>query len=316
MADFRPLLSPITIGNTLTTAEPFGETRGGIFLNSGGSSTLIFSLNRLGFANENKSSYFEYAEILRNYLDITFDGTYISQTLDITLTFEQLDEPQGTTVFSTSESFIGIYGYTDYRQGDNVEYTTDQPAISTTNLYIPDGVAGYIPSLNTTTGEIDYNTFSTTDTTKTIGSTVFTIKRICEPKYQDYKVTFVNKFGALQDLYFYLIRRDTTTASSDTYKAHKTTPTGGYVIEEHSKETFNIKANDKFILNTCYLDETYNDVITELMLSDKIWITENAQVLPIRITTTSLEKKTTVNDKLIQYTLEFEYAFDKINNIL
>lgn len=315
MADFRPLRSPITIGNTNAQSYPFGFTTSNIFIN--GQLSPVLSLQRTGFLNSNKSSYFEYGEILRNYLDITFDGTYISQTLEVSIGFEQWDSSnQQTLLFSTTVAFEGVAGYTDYREGDNVEYTTDQPAISTTNLYIPDGVAGNIPSLNTTTGEIDYNAFTTTDTTKTIGSTVFTINRICEPKYQNYKVTFVNKFGALQDLYFYLVRRDTTTASSDTYKAHKTTPTGGYVIEEHSKETFNIKANDKFILNTCYLDETYNDVITELMLSDKIWITENAQVLPIRITTTSLEKKTTVNDKLIQYTLEFEYAFDKINNIL
>ena len=183
MADFRPLRSPITIGNTNAQSYPFGFTTSNIFIN--GQLSPVLSLQRTGFLNSNKSSYFEYGEILRNYLDITFDGTYISQTLEVSIGFEQWDSSnQQTLLFSTTVAFEGVAGYTDYREGDNVEYTTDQPAISTTNLYIPDGVAGNIPSLNTTTGEIDYNAFNTTDTTKTIGSTVFTIKRICEPKYQ------------------------------------------------------------------------------------------------------------------------------------
>jgi len=312
MPNFRPLKSPITIGNVNTSSYVDGYTVANIFI--GG--VLTLQLDRKGFENGDTSSYFEFAEILNSYLDITFDGTYTSQTLNITLEFYQYDDPDFTTQLNfQTETFLGLSGYSYFQQGDNFKYTATQPAISTTTLYIPDGVAGYIPFLDTGAPAITYNAFSTTATAITIGSTEFTIKRICEPKYQNYKLTFLNKYGALQDLYFYLLRRDSTAVKTETYKSHITTPIGGYSINTHSKQTFEVKANDKFVLNTCYLDETYNDVITELMLSDKIWITENAQVLPIRITTSSLEKKTTVNDKLIQYTLEFEYAFDKINNI-
>ena len=38
-------------------------------------------------------------------------------------------------------------------------------------------------------------------------------------------------------------------------------------------------------------------------------------ILPIVCTSTGYQKKTNIDDRLIQYTLEFEYAFDKINNI-
>ena len=313
MPEFRPLRSPITIGNTNINSYSQGYTTASIFLGS----QLILQLDREGFTNDSKSSFFEYAEILRNYLDVEFDGTYTSQTQLFSITFTQYDQQGGSTLYNQNEAFYGVSGYSLYTEGANVIYNTNnQPALSTTTLYIPDGVAGYIPTFNTGTGAFDYNAFTTTDTTKTIGSTTFKINRICEPKYQNYKVTFVNKFGALQDIYFYLVRRDTTTTRAETYKANITTPTGGYTIEKHAKATFDLKANDKFTLNTTFLDETYNDVLSELMLSEKVWITENSQVLPIRITSRTLDRKTSLNDKLIQYTLEFEYAFDRINNIL
>ena len=38
-------------------------------------------------------------------------------------------------------------------------------------------------------------------------------------------------------------------------------------------------------------------------------------VLPIDINTESLTYKTSVNDKLINYTLTFDFAYDTINNV-
>lgn len=52
-----------------------------------------------------------------------------------------------------------------------------------------------------------------------------------------------------------------------------------------------------------------------MLLSEEVWINAGNKVLPVRPITNSLTYKTSVNDKLINYTLQFEYAFDKINNI-
>jgi hypothetical protein len=67
------------------------------------------------------------------------------------------------------------------------------------------------------------------------------------------------------------------------------------------------------------LNEDYNEVIEQLMISEKTWMTriiDNEQlVLPIVPSTKSITYKTSVNDRLIQYTIGFDMAFDKINNI-
>ncbi len=57
----------------------------------------------------------------------------------------------------------------------------------------------------------------------------------------------------------------------------------------------------------------------QLLLSEKIWCTSDLYstpvVRPVKIVTKTLEKKTRLNDKLIQFEMEFEYANDKINNV-
>ena len=306
----RPILSPITLGNTLATASPNGESIGTININSG---EFTFTLQNTGFTDGNKSSYFEYSQIIRDYLDVQFTGTYTSQDLDsVVITFTQ-QSSTGTVLYSVFETFTGVEGYTYFKEGANVAYSANDMATSSLNLYVPDGVSGYIPEFSGT--GFTYYPFITTDTTKNINGRVYKINRVCELKYENYKITFVNKFGAFQDIYFFLVRKDSTNVSSEKYKRHVLTGDGSFNTALHSEATFNVKAKDKLTMNTTFVDESYNDVLSELMTSEKIWITEGSQVLPIRITTTTLDRKTSLNDKLIQYTLNFEYAFDKINNI-
>ena len=55
-------------------------------------------------------------------------------------------------------------------------------------------------------------------------------------------------------------------------------------------------------------------------MSEQIWVDEGilnteASIHPVIIRSTSVEKKTSVNNKLVSYTIEFEFANDKIQNI-
>ena len=62
--------------------------------------------------------------------------------------------------------------------------------------------------------------------------------------------------------------------------------------------------------------EAYNDVIEDIMLSEYVWVKIGNDFHPVTVITSSLVKKTSVNDRLMQYTLEVEDANDIINNIL
>ena len=80
-----------------------------------------------------------------------------------------------------------------------------------------------------------------------------------------------------------------------------------------------VQGTDSITMNTGYISEDYNQVIEQLMLSEQVWATfitsEEDQVRPLVPKTKSFTHKTQLNDKLIDYTIEFDIANNKINNI-
>jgi len=139
-----------------------------------------------------------------------------------------------------------------------------------------------------------------------------------ECKHTPYKLTFVNKFGALQDFWFFKRTNKSLSVSENKYKSNILVSSGSkqsYSVSSHQNRILNKQGKEKLTLNSGYYNEDSNEVFTQMLLSEKVWITYNAQVLPISITSSSLAFKTQLNDKLISYTIECEFAFDKINNV-
>ena len=63
--------------------------------------------------------------------------------------------------------------------------------------------------------------------------------------------------------------------------------------------------------------EAYNEVMQDILLSEYCWIDFGGVTYrPVVVTSSSLTYKTSLNDRLIQYTLEVEEANSVINNIL
>ena len=138
--------------------------------------------------------------------------------------------------------------------------------------------------------------------------------------YDPIKVTFVNKYGALQDLWFDKKSMNSINVQSNDYKASvmdfSSTPT--YDTSAHQNRVLDLVGTESITMNTGYIDEEYNEVFRQLMLSEQVWmtrLTDTEEVLPLRPKTQSLQFKTRVNDKLVNYTVEFDFAFDKINTI-
>jgi hypothetical protein len=152
------------------------------------------------------------------------------------------------------------------------------------------------------------------------GTEVLKVKTFSCSKYEPVKITFVNKFGVLQDLFFTLKSVESTEVTSENYKRSIfSESTLSYKTYQHQKQLFQTNGNDRIVLNTDYLNDDNNQVIEELMLSEQHWMTRITDVqeliIPVIPRTKSVTYKTSVNDRLTQYTIEFDMAFDKINNI-
>jgi hypothetical protein len=160
---------------------------------------------------------------------------------------------------------------------------------------------------------VDYTNATETKTT------VLKVKTFDCSKYEPIRVTFVNKFGALQDLYFTKKSDESINITSQDYKASVMDFVNfSYDTTSHQQRTLNLIGKESVTLNTDYIDESCNEHIKQLMLSEQVWmtrLTDKENIVPLKLKSNSLKLKTRVNDKLVQYTMSFDFAFDKINNI-
>ena len=69
-------------------------------------------------------------------------------------------------------------------------------------------------------------------------------------------------------------------------------------------------------VNSGFYSEEYNEIVRQMLLAEQVWVDDGTNTLPINLKSNSLAFKKSVNDKLISYSLSFDYAYDKINNIL
>jgi hypothetical protein len=167
-------------------------------------------------------------------------------------------------------------------------------------------------------GEIDEIYVNYTNATET-KTKVLKVKTFDCSKYEPIRVTFVNKFGALQDMYFTRRSNESVNRKTEDYKASVMDFANfSYDTSSHQMRTLNLVGNESITLNTDYIDESCNEHIKQLMLSEQIWmtrLTDEEKIVPLKLKSNSLQLKKKVNDKLIQYTMEFDVAADIINNI-
>lgn len=147
-------------------------------------------------------------------------------------------------------------------------------------------------------------------------TTVVNLKKICEPKYTPMNVIFYNKYGALQNMWFFKKNITSINTSSESYKSNVLDFANlTYSTTSPQVKTFNKNGKEAIKLNSGFYIEEYSEVVRQLLLSEEVWVDNGTNVLPVRLNTSSYTFKTSVNDKLINHSFDFEYAFDKINSI-
>ena len=149
---------------------------------------------------------------------------------------------------------------------------------------------------------------------------VITLKKVCEPKYTPLNVIFYNKYGALQNLWFFKKSMTDISISSNKFKNNiiDFDNSGGspsYSLSKHQEKIFMANGKESITMNTGFYEETFNEVVKQMLLSEQVWVYDGTNTLPINLKSNTLLFKKGVNDKLISYTISFDYAYDKINNI-
>lgn len=171
----------------------------------------------------------------------------------------------------------------------------------------------------TSEGAVTGDTITFTSTVGNSQVQTITLVEVCEPKYDKYRSVFYNKFGALQSFWVCKKSTVTTKTSSEQFQSNTIDSSGSsvtYNIRKHNTKRFQVTATQSVTTNTPLLDDTQNEPLEQLVMSEDVWLEKDeGDALPVIIKTESVARKTGVNDKMVQYSIDFDYAFSKINNI-
>ena len=122
---------------------------------------------------------------------------------------------------------------------------------------------------------------------------------------------FVNKYGCWQRTWFFAASNDTFSVENTEYNLMQST-FPNYSTLEGQRKVFNTTGKKSIKVNTDWVTEDYNDLLKQLMASERILINS----LPAKINTKSTELFKNINQKMINYQLEFDFAFNAINNVI
>jgi hypothetical protein len=136
-------------------------------------------------------------------------------------------------------------------------------------------------------------------------------EQICEPKYPIQTMWFVNKLGGWNQFNFFKASYNSIDVKNSDYALMQKEV--NYDYRKGQTKPFNINGNESIKVNSGWVTEDYFEWIEQMMLSDTILLNP---ATPVTIKTTSMQKKTHLNDKNINYTLEFDFANKLINNVI
>ena len=296
--------------------------------------TLTKNIITTGFAAA-QTINFDISELARDYIEIVYKADYLPQKVDIVTNLKSytlvngggdpIDEP-------TSETDIGFEAYGTFEEGVNPEVPfRSKPTYlipinedtDTFTIFAPNNTAGKLPIITSLNGLLA-PAFSGSDTSVLSNGVVCNIKRIDCTKYGDgNRIIYINKYGAQQDLWFFLKESKNLSRSNEGYKSNTITyPSGSsatYSVQNAPNKVFNTQGKQTHKLSSGYYPEFANQQFEELLLSEYVWLSTLRKgvgvVIPVKVKTSNIAFKTSVNDRLIEYTIEFEEAFDYINNI-
>ena len=336
--------------------------------------SVIYTIESAGI---NEIATFEISELVNDFLDIEFDGTYNSQMVWVTYQIFNLDI-NGDILSGGTQPAINLEGYNGYgyfiegAQGQNSDINSGDILMSNRIIYRKDDSPIRIPvraSRSFTVGYVKDNKLvhsefinlqaysnsrikyvsndvingidSFKDRVKYYGGIYekseallslecdidvyavdsiyidgikVSIKTIQQKLYEPLKVTFVNKYGVLQDLWFFEKNKISLKTKSTDYKSNIVS-NGAYNTTSHNDRVLNKNGVESITLNSGLVPEEFNELFRQLILSERVWIEIDTITYPINISSNGLDFLTQDNDKLISYTINADFAFNKINNI-
>jgi hypothetical protein len=242
----------------------------------------------------------------------------------------------GEFILIDEQTFACLEGYTNFLNGVNqydlrpfiplyneaIKIYKDEVSINYLNAWFDIGTYKYQTPFGTITLSIVENGIYKLPYTSagiyriTEGSSPFEIlseihvETICEAKYTPLNCAFINRFGGWSFLTFFKANQKSIDVKSNTFNLMP--QNWQYDTYIGTSKSFNFSGSQKITCNTGWVDENYFELIQDLMVSETILLDN----IPVLCKTQSTDFKTQLKEKNINYTINFEYNFNLINDVI
>ena len=294
---------------------------------------------------------FNISPYLREYINVqptsTVDALYPLMNQDFYCRLKYITYVNGTAVTTVTGRYA-FDGYGTFEQGYNIN--TGDLFLDEGTYYYYSGSSGFNGTLSLGAGANWYAKYieigTLDETTVSLGTSagVKTIDRVNyqtlgntleiynssdvlqttyiflpkdECKYEPLAIDFINSYGVPQREIFWKASYKRFEVKSTPYKAMPSSV--NYDTSKAINKIMNVNGNESIKVNTGWVDENYAYTLQEMLLSESMNLTEyipSGTSYACKLKTNSIEMHKHINQKLINYTLEFEYAFDKLNNVI
>ena len=283
------------------------------------------------------------------YYQYASGSTFITGSHTKTPTYKALDgygvfqEPIGTQIFNTTPhwplmtsgpvtqsafientGFAGAYSGNsgDTAQATKVLYRSSTGATAEYSLSTSTSTGGQVSQYPigpseagfplSTTG-LEWFSVEPTDGFISLGDPI-RYEITCTQKYPNVRIKWKNRFGQFDWMNFNMISRQSFSTERKSYSPQLgswESSTLSYQNYDSGNAAYIVDSKQGLSVNSNWLDDAYNDILKQLLVSDEIyWVYDeaNSLVRPLVITTQNIVFKTGVVDKLIQYQFEFQYG--------
>lgn len=159
---------------------------------------------------------------------------------------------------------------------------------------------------------------------------------VCEMKYEPVLVAYISRYGTWNYATFFKRSEETINVTKDEFRTITGSVKNGeyqYGLHNPVYKKYNTNGKRRLTLNSGFVSEEFKDVMEQLLLSEYVLVvtsdkrtvvksgstytyTAGNGAVAVNVATNSVTKKKSVNEKLIEYSLDLEYAFDELNSTL
>jgi hypothetical protein len=258
----------------------------------------------------------------------------------------------GTTISTTTDlsptpnerlrNLITTRGYANYSDGATYLESDDILLTSLNNQVLKDGVL-VIPFVNKTSNadiiirddqsrlllqtartdsdivedKIKYLFFDTTGIASTFYSvnSTYIFEVVDECKFTPQHIYFLNKDGVFEPFTFFKAKENNVDFTEEGEFKNNYVLGGAYDITRHLYRAGNKNATETITLNTGYINQSQNEVIKGILNSEYVFFNNAGTFIPVNVDTKSLKVLSKLNDKLINYTIDFKNSFETVQNV-